>query len=163
MSDVYLVDTNLLLRLRQPNSPFHLAALNAITSLIEQGNSVCISAQNLIEFWSVDTRPVASNGFGLSLADAASERRRLEQDFDFLPDTEVIYPVWCSLIEKAGVSGKQVHDARLVAICHTYAVPQLLTFNTSDFVRFVGIEPGLSLTHPKDIAEVEGNSPSMAE
>ena len=35
-----------------------------------------------------------------------------------------------------GVSGVQVHDARLVATMIVHGVTHILTFNTSDFVRY---------------------------
>ena len=40
-----------------------------------------------------------------------------------------------------GVVGKQVHDARLVAVCHVYGVSHLLTFNVTHFARLAGFAP----------------------
>jgi hypothetical protein len=36
------------------------------------------------------------------------------------------------------VSGVQVHDARLAASMYTHGIMHILTFNESDFIRFVG-------------------------
>ena len=41
------------------------------------------------------------------------------------------YPAWKALVNALGVIGKQVHDARLVAVCHVHAVTHLLTFNVA--------------------------------
>jgi len=66
----YLVDTNVLLRLVQKDSPMHPDARKAIILLRRQGVSLCIVPQNLIEFWAVATRPISSNGLGLSIDEA---------------------------------------------------------------------------------------------
>jgi hypothetical protein len=39
-----------------------------------------------------------------------------------------------------GVSGVQVHDARLVAAMHVYGVKHILTSNGKDFARYTDIE-----------------------
>lgn len=38
------------------------------------------------------------------------------------------------------VTGKQVHDARIVAAMNVHQITKLLTFNTKDFKRFQNIE-----------------------
>ncbi|NEQ66499.1 MAG: PIN domain-containing protein [Symploca sp. SIO2D2] len=67
----YLVDTNVLLRLVQKDSPMHPDARKSIILLRRQGVSLCIVPQNLIEFWAVATRPISSNGLGLSIDEAS--------------------------------------------------------------------------------------------
>ena len=39
-----------------------------------------------------------------------------------------------------GVSGVQVHDARLAATMRVHGVQRILTFNVQDFRRYTGIE-----------------------
>ena len=46
------------------------------------------------------------------------------------------------------VIGKQVHDARLVAVCHVHGVTHLLTFNVTHFTRLAGFGPGLTVVDP---------------
>jgi predicted nucleic acid-binding protein len=60
----YLADTNLLPRLADPASPQHAIATQALAQLLGKGDEVYLTAQNLIEFWAVATRPVDANGFG---------------------------------------------------------------------------------------------------
>ena len=60
----------------------------------------------------VATRPVAQNGLGLSIPEAASELMRLKSMFPLLPDTPAIYPVWENLVIQYRVSGKPAHDAQ---------------------------------------------------
>lgn len=45
------------------------------------------------------------------------------------------------------VSGVQVHDARLAAMMTTNGITQIVTFNTTDFIRFAEIEA----IHPSQI------------
>ncbi len=74
----YLLDTNVWLRTVQRESPQHSLAVEALATLLMQGDEVCITAQNVIEFWSVATRPVAANGLGWSVEVARQEIDRLQ-------------------------------------------------------------------------------------
>jgi predicted nucleic acid-binding protein len=63
----YLLDTNIWLRSVQREAPHHPIAVEALATLLAQGNDVFITAQNLIEFWSVASRPTEANGLGWSV------------------------------------------------------------------------------------------------
>lgn len=143
----YLIDTNVLLRLRRHASPDYIVASTAVTRLALRAETLYVSSQNLIEFWNVATRPLNRNGFGLMPAQAFQELTWLEGHFSLLTDTSAVYHEWRQLVLAIGVSGVQVHDARLVAIMQVYQIPCLLTFNVGDFVRY----PNISPVHPKDI------------
>jgi predicted nucleic acid-binding protein len=132
----YLVDTNILLRLVQKNSPMHFDTQRAILMLKKQGELLYIIPQNIIEFWAVATRPINSNGLGLSTAQALEETDKLKKIFILHLDIHAIFSDWESLIVKYQVMGKQVHDARLVAAMITHQITHLLTFNIDDFKRF---------------------------
>jgi predicted nucleic acid-binding protein len=60
----YLVDTNVLLRSIQVSHPLHTDSADSIASLIHQGHELSITAQNLIEFWAVATRPPITKRLG---------------------------------------------------------------------------------------------------
>jgi predicted nucleic acid-binding protein len=92
--------------------------------------------QNFVEFWNVATRPTERNGFGLVPADADRLLRLVERLFPLLPDSPAVYPEWRRLVVSFGVSGVQVHDARLVAAMIIHHATHILTFNTTDFVRY---------------------------
>ena len=64
----WLLDTNVLLRLADAQSPDHAVAEAAIERLLAGEESVFISTQVLVEFWAVATRPEAANGLGWSTA-----------------------------------------------------------------------------------------------
>ena len=65
--------------------------------LLTRGDELFVIAQNLIEFWAVATRPIASNGLGLTIAQATLELT-LKDLFVVLPDTADILPEWEQLI-----------------------------------------------------------------
>lgn len=134
-----LLDTNILLRAIDRTHPMHGDAAASVEVLLGMREPVCITPQNVIEFWSVCTRPIARNGLGLPPAKADTEASRLESLLTVLPDHASIYPQWRRLVVAHGVSGVQVHDARLVAVMNVYGVARILTFNTRDFARYAGI------------------------
>jgi len=133
---IFLVDTNVLVRLIQQSHAMHADARRAATTLTRQGNQLSIIAQNLIEFWAVATRPTGNNGLALSIADTAAHIKTFQQTFTLLPDTPGIFIEWQRLVEAYSVSGRQVHDARLVAAMLVHEVTHILTFNTDDFKRY---------------------------
>jgi predicted nucleic acid-binding protein len=133
-------------------SPEHDLAVSSVETLHRRGENVLITPQNLIEFWSVATRPVNVNGLGMSPEQADQDVQQLEQLFPLLPDTPDIFAEWRRLVVTVGVSGRQVHDARLVSVMLTHGVTHLLTFNPGDFTRY----PGITVVHPQDIAAGPG-------
>ncbi len=135
----YLADTNIILRLAEPAHPMHGTTLKAVTTLFANGQNLCLLPQNLIEFWNVATRPADKNGFGWTTAQTDAEVAVLENTFAVLPDTPAIFAEWRRLVVMHSVSGKQVHDTRIVAAMNVHAVVRLLTFNTADFKRFSDI------------------------
>lgn len=134
-----LADTNVLLRSVSPAHPAHGAAVNAVAALLTRGGRVCVFPQNLIEFWNVATRPAAVNGLGLTVAQTELEVSRLESLLTILLDDAAIYAEWRRLVVAHSVSGKQVHDARIVAAMNVHRITHLLTFNLDDFRRYLGI------------------------
>jgi predicted nucleic acid-binding protein len=132
----YLIDTNVLLRLAKKDHPMSPDARRALVTLRKQGERLCITGQNLIEFWAVATRPVENNGLGLSIEEAARVTGRIKQLLKFLPDTSEIFIAWERLVIEHQVKGKPSHDARLVAAMVAHQITHLLTFNVNDFKRY---------------------------
>ena len=148
----YLVDTNIIVRGSDPGDPNYHLAKYAVEMLRLAGQSLCLSRQNLIEYRNVATRPIDKNGLGMSVTEADKELTRLESVFITLPDNDFIYAKWRTLVTAKAVSGRQVHDARLVAVMLTYGITHILTFNDLDFVRFVSLPhelgEGVIAVHP---------------
>jgi predicted nucleic acid-binding protein len=143
-----LIDTSTLLRTLQVRHPQYETVARALETLPARGRDLHIVSQNLFELWVVATRPAAQNGMGLSIPEATSELMRLKSMFPLLPDTPAIYPIWESLVIQYRVSGKPVHDARLVAAMKVHGLTSILTFDRTGFSRYGGIE----VVHPADAA-----------
>lgn len=87
----FLADTNVLLRLIQLQSPHHAEVENAVDRLLKNGDTLFLTLQNISEFWNVCTRPRDKNGLGFSVAQADAELTKIEQIFDLLPDTLMMF------------------------------------------------------------------------
>jgi len=142
-----LVDTSVLIRTLQPHHPLYISADRAIRALPEQGKELHVVAQNLIELWTVATRPLGENGLEMTVAKAASELERIKGMFLFLPETPAIYPEWEGLVIQYHVMGKPAHDARLVAAMRAHGLNAILTFDRTGFSRY----PGIEAVHPDQV------------
>ena len=119
----------------------HTDVRRALASLHQRGEELWIIPQNLIEFWAVATRPLANNGLGLTIDEAARETKKLKKLFKLRADAPAIFAEWERLVIRHRVAGKPTHDARLVAAMVAHSLTHILTFNTDDFKRFSGILP----------------------
>lgn len=144
----HLLDTNLPLRLADPASPDHAAALNAITRLLTAGHELYITTQNIIEFWSVASRPTSVNGFGWNTRRTLDEVEFVLSRFPLLDDIPAVMAHWLQLVSSLGVVGRQVHDARIVAVMKAHAVTHLVTFNVRDFRRY----PDVTIIDPNEMS-----------
>jgi predicted nucleic acid-binding protein len=126
-------------------------ALHAVIELHRRGEILHLTPQVLVEFRSVATRPIAQNGLGVSTSDAEALATDFEAAFPLVDDTPDIFPLWKSIVAGLGIAGKQVHDARLVAVCHTHALTHILTFNVADFGRMAQFGAGLVIVDPATI------------
>lgn len=133
---IYLVDTNILLRIAHRSDERYTLVRSCVNKLKKKGDLLQTTMQNFAEFWNVSTRPVDKNGLGLTLMETDDLLQDLESTFPLLPDLPAVYAVWREVVVNYGVSGVQVHDARLVATMLVHGVTHILTFNTSDFARY---------------------------
>jgi predicted nucleic acid-binding protein len=143
-----LIDTNILLRSVQPSHPMHAMALHAVELLLAGKEPLCITIQNVAEFWNSATRPVAQNGLGFTITRAAEDIGRLEYFFEILSESDASYAAWKTLVITNRVSGAQVHDARLAAIMKTNGIQKIVTFNVADLMRFSHVQA----VHSQDVS-----------
>jgi predicted nucleic acid-binding protein len=134
-----LVDTNILLRRIHRRDPRHHQTRDAVKRLLDEGHRLCVTSQNLVEFWVVCTRPAENNGLGLAPALVERIVTKVEQAVVRLPDTDDAYAEWRRLVTLHSVSGKTAHDARLVAAMKVHGITHILTFNVEDFSRYTPI------------------------
>src|SRR5947209_10002820 len=104
----HLVDTSVLARLANTADPLNPVAERAVVELHRRGEVLHVTAQNLVEFRNVATRPAAVNGLGLPVADAEAKAAAFEAAFPLLAETPDIFPAWKALVGAVGVIGKQV-------------------------------------------------------
>jgi predicted nucleic acid-binding protein len=143
----YLSDTNCSFRRIMPGDALYSVVTAAFDHLHGRGDTVYTTPQILVEYQALATRPISANGLGLSPNVASQQARLLESFFPMLPEMPEIYQHWRTLVDKYQVQGRQVYDARLVAVMITYRIPNLLTFNTTHFTRFSEI----NVFSPNDI------------
>lgn len=147
----YLLDTSILGRLVNASDVHHGDALRAVLELHRRGEILHTAPQVLIEFRNVATRPIAVNRLGLSPADTEVLATTFEAKFPMLAETPDIYPQWKSIVGALNIVGKQVHDARLAAICHVHKVTHVLTFNVGHFSRLASVNPGFMVVDPINV------------
>jgi predicted nucleic acid-binding protein len=147
----YLVETSILGRLANVASLQYPLAARATLKLHRHGHSLRTAPQNLVEFRNFATRPIAANGLGLSPSVAEGQAAQFEADFPTIPETPDIFPAWKAIVQSLGIIGKQVHDARLVAVCHVHRITHLLTFNVRHFSRMASFGPGITVVDPASV------------
>ena len=79
---------------------------------------------------------MSTNGLGWPIEAAIAERRRIERLYRLVPDEPGIYEKWRDLVDEHRVAGRQVFDARLVAIMLIAEIDWIVTFNHADFIRY---------------------------
>lgn len=143
----FLLDTNILIRFCDAGSPAQQLALYAVSELLNRQNEVCVTAQNIIEFWAVATRPLSANGLALNAEQTKVEIDAILDQFLFLEDTPIIFQHWMRMVTSLALKGKRIHDCRLVAVMKAYEIGSLLTFNSEDFNAYADI----TLVHPQEV------------
>jgi predicted nucleic acid-binding protein len=144
----YLADTNVAARRVLTSDPLYEVVKRAIDTLFLRGDRILITAQCLVEFQALATRPLVANGLGLSPAEANEQAREIEAVFPLLVETPLIYTRWRTLMERHDVRGRQVFDARLVAVMQAHGVTHLLTTNAAHFRHF----PGITVVEPHQVS-----------
>ena len=148
--------TNIVLRIAQPSHPMHAEAAKSVRALLHRKEALHVAPQVAYEFWVAATRPVANNGLGLSIEQTKRLVRRAEAFFMFVPDVPTIFQEWLRLVETYSVSGVNAHDARLVAAMKIHGLTHLLTFNSTDFKRYHGVE--ITVVTPAEILHAQAAS-----
>ncbi len=93
-----LVDTNVLLRMAQPSHTMHAQAVSAVSSLRMRNEVLCVVPQILYEYWAAATRPVQSNGLGMTAVEADADLAKIIQRFRFVRDERAIFDPWRRLV-----------------------------------------------------------------
>ena len=138
------LDTNLLVYAHREESPFHLRARDSLIRITEGVDLWAIPWPCIHEFLAVVTHPRIFKRptkmiHAWEFLDAILESPSLR----LLSETPSSRHTLHKLLEKSGVVGPKVHDARIATICLDHAVAVLWTADR-DFSRF----PRLRTTNP---------------
>ena len=131
-----MLDTNILLTATNESRAGHEQALDVINGWPAQGTTLYTSGQIIREYLSVATRPAALNGLGLTVPDALDNARAFRSRMLLLAEDAKVADRLAELLEESKSSGKQVHDANVVATMLVHGVDLVVTLNTGDFARF---------------------------
>ena len=143
MTEGVLLDTNVVLRLRDP------AVQDAIARLRAAERRIRVAPQSCVEAYVVATRPADANGFGMAPDEAVRLIGAIAEAFEMLPDPPDLFERWRRIVEAAGVRGKRAHDARLGAYAEGHGLAVVVTENVRDFFGFAGV-CGLRVVRPAD-------------
>jgi predicted nucleic acid-binding protein len=129
------VDTNVLIYATNEMSPWHGLANAALQEARQLGIELSISTQVLREYLATATRLNASGG-SILRADIFENLQTFQREFTVVEDTRPVAAALENLARSIAVTGKQVHDANIVATMQVYGIRHLLTNNGDDFARF---------------------------
>jgi predicted nucleic acid-binding protein len=134
-----LIDTNVLIYRSFVGSPFHTKAIHALASIAEREQPVTFY-QTAFELWAVGTKPISAGGLGLTAKECSEEIGSFISVYEMIPDLPTLFRTWFRLVVEHNCCGRVSFDARLIAGMMSHGIEKILTFNTSDFQRFSGIE-----------------------
>lgn len=133
------VDTNILVYAHREDSPWHAAALHAVTGLAEGRSAWAILWPCVHEFIAIVThpriyRPPTPLAIAIDQVSAWLESPTLVR----LAENESYWDALRECLLAGRVAGPQVHDARIAALCLAHGVRELWTHDR-DFGRFSGL------------------------
>jgi uncharacterized protein len=136
---VIAVDTNILVHSHREDSPFYQTAFERVAELAEGPATWAIPWPCLHEFLAIVTHPriyapPTPLARALDQVDAWLESPTLA----LLTESPSHWPELRALLTSGRVSGAQVHDARVAALCRQHGVRELWSADR-DFSRFAGL------------------------
>lgn len=138
------VDTNLMVYAHREDSPWHEVAYSQVAELAESRSPWAIPWPCLHEFLAIVTHPrIFAPPTPLDIALDQVEAWLESPSLVLLSESEGYWPELRSALQSSHVTGAQIHDARIAAICRTHGVHELWTADR-DFSRF----PGLNIRNP---------------
>jgi len=138
------VDSNLLVYAHREDSSWHAAAFDHMVRLAEGRAPWAIPWPCIHEFLAIVTHPrIYSPPSPLRKAIDQVEAWLESPSLVLLSESEDYWLEFRTILQAGRVSGPQVHDARVAALCQQHGVTELWSADR-DFGRF----PGLSVRNP---------------
>jgi predicted nucleic acid-binding protein len=136
VADRAVLDTNVLLAATDEAREEHEQAVAAINLWPGSGLVLYTSGQILREYLAVATRPLDQNGLGMAQPDAVANVRALRARLNLLVENTKVSDRLLDLLDTVQCTGKQVHDANVVAVMLVHGINTIVTMNVDDFARF---------------------------
>lgn len=139
-TSLVVVDTNVLLAATDRSRANHV---RATLFLDRDERRLVLTPQIVREYLAVATRPTEVNGLGLPADTADRNLGRLLADIALLPENDATVAVLRDLVRRGSATGKQIHDANVVAVALAHGARTIVTDNARHFSRFedlIGIE-----------------------
>ena len=130
-----ILDTNVLVSSTASRRKLHEVARNVVQWPMS-GKQACVSGQILREYLVVATRPLESNGLGLTPAEAVANVSAFRSLMHCLEENEEVQERLAELVLTHECRGVVIHDANVVATALAHGVPAIVTENWEDFRRF---------------------------
>jgi predicted nucleic acid-binding protein len=128
-------DTNILLRAFHAELAQHTQVKALFDQTILTNTPIFISRQVIREYLVQVTHPRTFD-IPLTMDEAQHHLAQIRQVCDVLDDTESVTKQLLALLKAYPTTGKQVHDANIVATMLAHDIDKLLTLNVADFRRF---------------------------
>jgi toxin-antitoxin system PIN domain toxin len=136
---VIAIDTNLLVYAHREDSQWHATAYSVIKELAEGTAIWAIPWPCIHEFLAIVTHPkIYSPPTPLTRALGQIDAWMESPSLILLSESQGYWKEIRSAIETGRVSGAQIHDARITALCRFHGIDELWTADR-DFSRFPGI------------------------
>ena len=133
-------DTNVLLSAVDRKRRLHAEAIHVLNELPNRGVALYVSGQIMREFLVVCTRNPDANGLGLSRPDAVRNAEAIVERSTMLDENRHVAVRLLDILRTTTCTGKQLHDANVVATMQEHGLTRLVTANLSDFRRFDGVD-----------------------
>jgi len=133
---VIAVDTNVLVYAHREDSEWHLAAYRALAGLAEGKAHWAVPWPCIHEFLAIATHPrIFSPPSSLAAAIDQVDAWLESPSVVLLAESETHWATLSASLTAGRVTGPQVHDARIAALCSQHGVRELWTVDR-DFSRF---------------------------
>src|SRR5579859_5538735 len=132
------IDTNILLRATVQRMPLHSECKALVTQLWTDNSVIWISRQVIRQYLVQLTHPKTINP-PLAPAEIYERVAEIRSLFRVADDTDSVTTHLITLLRTHPTSGKQVHDANVVATMLAYGIDTLVTLNLDDLKRFADV------------------------
>jgi toxin-antitoxin system PIN domain toxin len=142
------VDTNLLVYALREDSPFHVSALDLLTTLACSGRRWAIPWPCIHECIAISSHPkIYRPPTPLTVVCEAMDVWMNSPHCECLGEGPGYWDKLVSLSSKAKLAGPMIHDARIAALCLHHGVSELWTADR-DFSRFPSLKTRNPLVDP---------------